>query len=159
MEAILQDNSIKKPFKKLKVDCLNSDNIVNSLRQLLTKYWVHYEKIRHYNWSSTGSKCHELNREFKTIYQIIDNKINLIDCKVYDFKHHPQTKIEDALQEINMKEKMSLLGLLYQINDILNNFGQLHDAMLSSVNTSINISDSATKHLVTQFIHRMEEHN
>ena len=155
MEATLQDKSLK----KLKVNYLNSDNIVYNFRQLLTKYKVHFEKIRHYSWSDMDSECYELNKEFKTNYQIIENKINLIDYKDYDFIHQPQMIIEDALKNINMKEKMSLLELLNQIKDILSDFGQLHDSMLNFVNTSINITNSTTKHLVAQFIHRLEERN
>ena len=155
MEATLQDKSLK----KLKVNYLISDNIVYNFRQLLTKYKVHFGKIRHYSWSNMGSECNELNKEFKTNYQIIENKINLIDYKEYNFNHQPQMIIEDALKNINKKEKMSLLGLLNQVKDILSDFGQLHYSMLNYVNTSINITDSTTKHLVAQFIHRLEERN
>ena len=159
MEAIIREKSIKKPFKKLEINNLNSDNIVANFRQLLTKYKVHYNKLRNYHWSNLGSDCHELNKEFKDRYLIINNKINLIHYKEYNFNNQPQMIIEDALKNINKKEEMSLLRLLNQVKDILSDFGQLHDSMLNYVNTSINITDSTTKHLVAQFILRLEERN
>lgn len=155
MKTLLHDQS----FKKLNLNYLNSDNITLSFRQLLIKYKVHFEKIRHYNWSYTGSECNDLNKEFQSMCQTINHKINQIDCMVYDFNGRPQMKIEDALKSIDMNGKMGLLDLINQVNDILSDFSQLHDTMLKCVSTSFNNSVSATKHLVTQFIQRLEERN
>ena len=168
MEAIIHENPIKKPFKKLEINYLNSDNIVANFRELLTKYKVQYNKLRHYQWFNLGSDCHELNKEFNDMYLIINNKINLINCRIYDFNQEPQMTIEDVLKNsstkeqlslVSMKEQLSIVRLLYQVNDILSDFGQLHDTMFKSSNTSLNITDNANEYLIAKFIQNLKERN
>jgi len=159
MEAITNKKIIKKPFRNLEVNYLDSNNIAANFRKLLTNYKVHYNKLRHYYWNNLGSDCHELNKEFEDSCQIIHNKIEMIDGKIYDFDQQPQMTIEDVLKNASAKKQLSVSRLLYKINDILRDFSVLHETMLKSVNSSFNITNSITEHLTAKFIHRLEESN
>ncbi len=159
METILQEKSIKKPLRKLEFSYLDTDDIVLNLRQLSIKYKVHYNKLRKYYWKAQPSDSYELNMEFESRYQIIENKIDIIADRIYNFNQPPQVTIEEGLKNASPKERLSIVGLLNSINDIIRDFGDLHDAMLKVQNSSLHMSDTATKHVKTEFIKDLVSRN
>ena len=55
-----------------------------------------------------SNQTEEANKYFN---KIIENKINLIDYKEYNFNHQPQMIIEDALKNINKNQMKTLIFL------------------------------------------------
>lgn len=154
-----QQESIKKPFRKLEFSYLNKDDIVLNLRQLSVKYKVHYNRLRSCHWKIQCSDSHELNKEFESRYQIIQNKIDGIAGRIYNFNQPPQMTIEEVLKNASPKERLSIVGLLNSMNDIIRDFGDLHDAMLEVRDSSLHNSGTATKHVKTEFIKDLVRRN
>lgn len=152
MKTITREKPVKKPLRKLKFNHLEKDDIVLNLRQLSIKYKVHYNKLRSYHWKVEDSDFYELKKEFDNRYLIIQNKIDMIATRIYDFNQPSKVTIEEGLKNASSKEQLSIIGLLTIINDIIKDFGDLHEAMLKVQNPTLHISDTATKHVKTEFI-------
>ena len=159
METIIQEKSIKKPFKKLGFSYLDAAEIIVNLRQLLIEYQVHYHKLRNYHWNVQGSDFFELHKEFENEYLKVQNQIDIIAERINVFGRQPQMTLNEIVKNAKIKEQLNVVGSQDMVKDVLRDFGILHDTMLEVLNASLNIGDAATEQIITDFIRDLEKRN
>lgn len=159
MDTTIQEKTIKKQFKKLGFSYLDAAEILVNLRQLLIEYQVHYHKLRNYHWNVQGSDFFELHKEFEDEYLKVQNQIDIIAERINVFGEQPQMTLNEIVKNSKIKEQLGIVGSRDMVNDIIEDFGILHDTMLEVLNASLNIGDAATEHIITGFIMDLEKRN
>lgn len=159
METIINDNTITKPFKKLGFSYLDAAEIIVNLRQLLIEYQVHYHKLRNYHWNVQGSDFFELHKEFEDEYIKAQKQIDIIAERINVFGQQPQMTLNDVVKNSKIKENMDIVHSRDMVEDVLIDFGILHDTMLEVLNASLKIGDIATENIITDFIKDLEKRN
>jgi len=157
--ANLDKKPFKKPFKKLGFSYLDAAEMIVNLRQLLIEYQVHYHKLRNYHWNVQGSDFFELHKEFENEYLNVQEQIDIIAERINVFGQQPQMTLNEVVKNSNIKEQSDLVGSRDMVEDILTDFGILHDTMLEVLNASLNIGDAATEQIITEFIRDLEKRN
>lgn len=159
MEAIIQEKSITKPFKKLGFSYLDAAEIVVNLRQLLIEYQVHYHKLRNYHWNVEGSDFFELHQEFENEYNKVQEYIDVIAERINVFGQKPQMTLNETVKNAKIKEEDEISHAREMVKDVLNDYNILHDTMLEVLNASLKIGDVATEDIITGFIKDLEKRN
>jgi len=155
MKAIL----LEKPFKKLGFNYLDAAEIIVNLRQLQIEYQVHYHKLRNYHWNVQGSDFFELHKEFENEYIKVQEQIDIIAERMNVFGKQQQMTLNEVVKNSKIKELIDVAGSRNMVEDILIDFGILHDTMLEVLNASLNIGDAATEQIITEFIRDLEKRN
>jgi len=159
METIIQEKSIKKPFKKLGFSYLDAAEMIVNLRQLLIEYQVHYHKLRNYHWNIQGSDFFELHKEFENEYLKVQEQIDIIAERINVFGQQPQMTLNEVVKNAKIKENPDIIQSREMVEDVLADFGILHETMLEVLNASLNIGDAATEQIITEFIRDLEKRN
>ena len=157
METILNDKTTTKPFKKLGFSYLDAAEIVVNLRQLLIEYQVHYHKLRNYHWNVQGPDFFELHEEFEKEYMKVQEHIDIIAERINVFGEQPQMTLKDVVKNSKIEENPDLFHSRGMVEDILNDYGILHETMLEVLNASLEIGDIATEDMITNFIKDLEK--
>jgi starvation-inducible DNA-binding protein len=159
MKTIIQEKSIKKPFKKLGFSYLDAAEIIVNLRQLLIEYQVHYHKLRNYHWNVQGSDFFELHSEFEKEYLKVQNQIDVIAERINVFGQQSQMTLNEVVKNAKIQEQLNIVSSQDMVKDVLRDFGILHETMLEVLNASLNIGDAATEQIITDFIRDLEKRN
>lgn len=155
----MNEKPITKPFKKLGFSYLDAAEIIVNLRQLLIEFQVHYHKLRNYHWNVQGSDFFELHKEFEDEYIKVQEQIDIIAERINVFGQQPQMTLKDVVKNSKIEENMEIIHSRDMVEDILLDYGILHDTMLEVLNASLKIGDVATEQIITEFIKDLEKRN
>lgn len=152
-------NTDKRIFKKLGFDQKESENIVNSLNQLLANYHVHYQKLRNFHWNVTGGDFFDLHEKFEELYNEAFANIDLIAERIRVFGMTPLSLMKDYLEHSKIQEVGTGLDSRKMVNEILKDFEILAENMNECAENVAELGDTATEDMLIGFIKTIESHH
>lgn len=147
-----------KPMK-LGWSAKETEQIAESLNQLLANYSIHYQKLRNYHWNVKGADFFDLHEQFEMLYTEALNNIDSIAERIRVFGKTPLSTLKEYLSQSEIKETGTDLDSDIMVREILSDFKILLDSMVKTVETSIEQEDSGTEEMVKVFINSIEKHH
>lgn len=162
MKIAEKKNTLKnrKPFRKLGFTFLETAEIAVALNQLLANYQVQYHKLRNFHWNIEGPEFFELHQEFENEYNTVKLNIDIIAERIRVFGLKPAMGMTQILDLSEVKEvKTDKMSAIAMTNEVLKDFGILHNKMLDVVNAALDAGDNVTEQIVTDFMRDLEKRN
>ncbi|HLU89422.1 MAG TPA: DNA starvation/stationary phase protection protein [Cyclobacteriaceae bacterium] len=152
-------NSDKRVFKKLGFNKEESEEIVDSLNQLLANYHVHYQKLRNFHWNVTGGDFFDLHEKFEELYNEAFANIDLIAERIRVFGMTPLSLIKDYLEHSTIKEVGTDLDSRSMVQEVLKDFEILGENMNECAEKVADLGDTATEDMLISFIKTLESNH
>lgn len=149
----------KKEFKKLGFTHLETAEIVVNLKAMMASYQIFYNKLRNFHWNIEGPEFFELHEEFENEYNTVKQNIDILAERIRVFGIKPNLSLKKALETSNIKETEKNLSAIEMVREVLRDFEILHENMMSSLGTALDIGDVATEQMITDFIRDLEKRN
>lgn len=149
-------NSDKRVFKKLGFNKEESDEIVDSLNQLLANYHIHYQKLRNFHWNVTGENFFNLHEKFESLYDEAFANIDLIAERVRVFGMTPMSLIKDYMEHSVIKEVGTDLDSRAMVQEVLKDFEILAESMNECAEKVAELDDAVTEDMLISFIKTIE---
>ncbi len=147
----------QKSYKKLGFTYLETAEIVVSLNQLLSNYIVHYHKLRMFHWNVEGGDFFELHEQFEIEYNEVKLQIDIIAERIRVFGLKPKHTLRQHIELSKIEEAEGERIPTAMVQEILKDFGILHNALLDLIDAALKTGDAATEELATEFIRRLEK--
>lgn len=152
-------NTDKRVFKKLGFNKEESEEIVNSLNQLLANYHIHYQKLRNFHWNVTGNDFFNLHEKFEELYDEAFANIDLIAERVRVFGMTPLSLLKDYLEVSKIKEVGTDLNSNAMVQEVLKDFEILAENMNECAEKVAELGDKATEDMLVAFIKTLESNH
>ncbi len=148
-----------KRYRKLGFDKKETENLVESLNQLLANYHLHYQKLRNFHWNVKGADFFDLHEQFEERYDIAKESIDEIAERIRTFGHTPFSNISDYVKHSNIKECSPDLAAEKMVEEILKDYEILLSYLADAMNAAIDIGDVGTEDMLNTLIQDMEKHH
>jgi starvation-inducible DNA-binding protein len=136
-----------------------TEQIVNSLNEVLANYSVHYQKLRNYHWNVKGSDFFDLHEQFELQYNEARENIDEIAERIRVFGKTPLSLMKEYLEVSEIKETGTDLDSEIMVREILSDYRILLEYMFSVIEVAAELGDSGTEEMVKVFIHNIEKHH
>lgn len=146
-----------KTYRKLGFDSEETNEVVESLNNLLSNLHVHYQKLRNYHWNVTGHDFFELHAVFEQEYNSVKLEIDEIAERIRVFDKTPMSTMKEYLETSEIKETGTDLSSSKMVEEVLSDFEVLLSFMVEAVEAAEKIGDIATDDLITGYITRTEK--
>lgn len=147
----------KKAYRKLGFSSIESASVVKALNSLLANYQVHYQKLRNYHWNVVGPDFFELHEIFEEEYKAVHEQIDKIAERIRVFGQRPKSTFHEYLERSEIKEPTSAMTGHEMVRDIKSDYEILLSLMIDVTHASASIGDTATDHMITRFVERIEK--
>lgn len=150
----------QKSFRKLGFTYLETAEIVVALKHLLANYQVHYLKLRNFHWNVESDDFFELHQEFEVEYNKVKEHIDIIAERIRAFGLKPSINIKGIIELSTINDVASEhMTSKEMVNEVLKDYGILHDKLLDALNASLESGDNVTERIVTDFMRDLETRN
>jgi starvation-inducible DNA-binding protein len=146
-----------KTYRKLGFNAEETDEVVQSLNNLLANFHVHYQKLRNFHWNVVGSDFFELHAVFEGEYNQVKIQIDEVAERIRVFGKTPLSTLAEYLEVSEIKEVGTDLSSEKMVKEILKDFEILLTLMVETTEAADTIGDIATEDLITGYIKRTEK--
>jgi starvation-inducible DNA-binding protein len=146
-----------KTYRKLGFNAEETDEVVQSLNNLLANFHVHYQKLRNFHWNVVGSDFFELHAVFEEEYNQVKIQIDEVAERIRVFGKTPLSTLAEYLEVSEIKEVGTDLSSEKMVKEILKDFEILLTLMVETTEAADTIGDIATEDLITGYIKRTEK--
>jgi starvation-inducible DNA-binding protein len=146
-----------KTYRKLGFNAEETNEVVQSLNNLLANFHVHYQKLRNFHWNVVGSDFFELHAVFEGEYNQVKIQIDEVAERIRVFGKTPLSTLAEYLEVSEIKEVGTDLSSEKMVKEILKDFEILLTLMVEATEAADTIGDIATEDLITGYIKRTEK--
>lgn len=144
-------------LNRIGLDIEKSQELANSLNELLSNYSVFYQNVRGYHWNITGDKFFELHLKFEELYNDLFVKIDEIAERVLTLGYNPPHKFTSYLSDSTVKETDNVDDGYVAVNEILDAFKNLLIKQRAILDLSSEINDEGTNAQMSDYIREQEK--
>lgn len=136
-----------------------TEDITQSLNELLANYTVHYQKLRNYHWNVKGSDFFDLHEQFEIQYTEAIRNIDDLAERIRIFGKTPLSTLQEYISASEIKETGSQLTSELMVRELLSDYRILLKYMFNVIETVAEHGDSGTEEMVKRFIKSIEKHH
>lgn len=135
----------------------DSDQLVDSLNDLLSNYQVFYMNVRGFHWNIRGEKFFELHVKFEELYNDLLIKVDEIAERVLTLGGKPSHAYSDYLEHSKIKEAKDVFDSKNTVASLLSSFEILIQKQRQILDLSDKASDEGTNALMSDYIREQEK--
>ena len=146
-----------KTLNLIGLDTKKSEQLAESLNELLSNYTVLYQNARGYHWNIQGDKFFELHLKFEELYNDLFVKIDEIAERILTLVHKPQHQFSYYIKSTSIEESNEVTDGEKSLREILNAFTILLTKQREILGLSDEIDDEGTNALKSDYIREQEK--
>ncbi len=144
-------------YKKLGFTYSETSEIVDVLNNLIANYTVHYHKLRRFHWNVEGPNFFDLHIQFEKEYQKVSETIDIIAERMRVFGVKSNYTLKQLIELSEIKEGDKELTSLQMVEEVLKDFGIIHESLLEAINYALDAGDIATEEILMDLTRDLEK--
>ena len=151
-------NKEKNSTTHIGLDAAKSEELTQSLNNLLANYQVFYMNIRGFHWNIKGAKFFELHLKFEELYTELLMKIDELAERVLTLGGTPTHSYSSYLADSQIREAIGVSSSSETVRSLLNSFEILLAKQRLIMDLSDEANDEGTNSLMSDYIREQEKH-
>jgi starvation-inducible DNA-binding protein len=139
------------------LDIKKSEELANSLNDLLANYSIFYQNIRGFHWKIKGEKFFELHLKFEELYNDLLIKIDDIAERILTLGYQPNHNYTAYLKIATLKEVKDTTNGIKGVKEIINAFQLLLTKQRAILEMASELGDEGTNALMSDYIREQEK--
>ncbi len=144
-------------YNAIGLDLAQSDNLIDSLNDLLANYSVFYMNVRGFHWNIRGYQFFELHNKFQELYENLQSKIDAIAERVLTLGGKPTHAYSDYLEETSIAEVCNISNGRDAVVHILDSLRILLMKQRDLLALSDDADDEGTHAQMSEYIREQEK--
>ncbi|WP_152205393.1 Dps family protein [Marinobacter changyiensis] len=139
------------------LDTVKTQNLADSLNELLANYQIFYMNVRGYHWNIKGDNFFELHAKFEELYDDLLLKIDEIAERVLTLGHRPAHAYSTYIERSEVPERKDVHSGKEAVENIVESFAKLIGKQRGLLNLAGEASDEGTVALMSDYISQQEK--
>ena len=146
-----------KTNNRIGLNAKKSEELANSLNDLLANYSIFYQNVRGYHWNIKGKNFFELHIKFEELYNDLFLKIDEIAERILTLGHQPKHQFSDYLKISVIKESKEVTDGEKSLQNILDAFETLLVKQRDILEFAGDMGDEGTNAQMSDYIREQEK--
>lgn len=146
-----------KTNNRIGLNAKKSEELANSLNDLLANYSIFYQNVRGYHWNIKGKNFFELHIKFEELYNDLFLKIDEIAERILTLGHQPKYQFSDYLKISVIKESKEVTDGEKSLQNILDAFETLLVKQRDILDFAGDMGDEGTNAQMSDYIREQEK--
>ena len=139
------------------LDTDKTQNLANSLNDLLSNYQIFYMNVRGYHWNIKGDNFFELHAKFEELYDDLLLKIDEIAERVLTLGHRPAHAYSTYIEKSEVPERKDISDGKDAVGNIVDSFAKLICKQRELLHLAGDADDEGTVALMSDYISEQEK--
>ncbi|HLV76476.1 MAG TPA: Dps family protein [Marinobacter sp.] len=139
------------------LDIKKTQQLADSLNELLSNYQIFYMNVRGYHWNIKGESFFELHDKFEELYNDLLVKIDEIAERVLTLGHRPSHAYSTYIESSDIPERKDVSDGKEAVANIVESFGKLISRQRELLSLAGDSEDEGTVALMSDYISQQEK--
>ncbi|MEP1215298.1 MAG: Dps family protein [Marinobacter sp.] len=139
------------------LDTDKTQQLANSLNDLLSNYQIFYMNVRGYHWNIKGDNFFELHAKFEELYDDLLLKIDEIAERVLTLGHRPAHAYSTYIEKSEVPERKDVADGKDAVENIVESFAKLIGKQRELLHLASDADDEGTVALMSDYISQQEK--